>query len=115
MARRIWLARYGSRVYCCSGRPNTCNNLRLLQAAESGFHDQRLKEGTERINEILAELRDAPPEGAHLALIDTNEGLLLVWATGIDRPDDLTDYTWHQSPQEEIRSVLGIDEAVASA
>ena len=33
--RRIWLYGAGNRMFCCAGRPNTCNNLSLLQAEAS--------------------------------------------------------------------------------
>jgi hypothetical protein len=114
MARRIWL--WGSsRVYCCSGRPNTCNNVSLLQAEASEFRGGELAEATEQINQILDGLRGQEPEGKHLALIDTSLGLLLVWAEAIERPDDISQYVRAESPEDEIREALRISGVPAAA
>ena len=109
MAKRIWLASYGTHVYCCSGRPHSCHNLRLLEAEENDdFHPPELVRATDQINEILTELRPQAPPDRHLALVDTNVGLLLIWAEGIERPDDISPYVTAQSPQEEINAALGL-------
>jgi hypothetical protein len=109
MAKRIWLASYGKHVYCCSGRPHSCHNLRLLEAdANDDSHPPELVRATDQINEILTELRPQAPAEHHLALIDANVGLLLVWAEKIERPDDLSPYVTAESPQEEINAALGL-------
>ena len=111
MAKRIWLCETKKKVYCCKGRPNTCNNLQLLQAEESFFHDETLIGATSRINAILAEVREYAPTDQHLALIDTTtKGVLLVWAEAIERPDDLGPYVTPFSPEDEIERALGIEE-----
>lgn len=104
--KRIWLARYGNQVFCCAGRPNTCNNLRLLKAEESEFHDEAVIEATSRINAILAELKPRAPENHHLALLDTSLGLCLVWAKRIERPDDLSGFVRATSTEREITRAL---------
>jgi hypothetical protein len=109
MARHIWLATYGKQVYCVRGRPNTCNNLRILEADENrNFHPPELVRATDQINAILTELRPQAPPDRHLALIDTNVGLLLIWAEAMERPDDISGYVTAQSPQEEITATLGL-------
>jgi hypothetical protein len=113
MAKRIWLCQRKKKVYCCSGRPNTCNNLKLLQAEDSYFHDEALIEATDRINAILAEVRDSAPPGEHLAMIDTTKGLLLAWAEAIEPPDDLSPYVTADSPEEDIEDALGLEDEPA--
>jgi len=113
MARRIWLCERKKKVYCCRGRPNTCNNLRLLQAEDSPFHDEVLIGATDRINAILDEVRDAAPEGLHLAAIDTTTGLLLVWVEAIEPPDDLSPYVTADSPEDVIEDALGLEDEAA--
>jgi hypothetical protein len=109
MARHIWLATYGKQLYCVRGRPNTCHNLRILEADVNGtFHPPELARATDQINAILTELRPQAPTDQHLALIDTNVGLLLVWAEATERPDDISGYVSAQSPQEEIDATLGL-------
>jgi hypothetical protein len=109
MARHIWLTTYGKHVYCVRGRPNTCNNLRILDAEENAdFHPPALVEATGEINAILRRLREDAPPDRRLALIDTNVGLLLVWVEATERPDDISRYVTAQSPQEEIDAALGL-------
>jgi hypothetical protein len=116
MARRIWLASYRGRVYCTAGRPNTCNNLRLLQAdPEMDFNTPALARATDQINEILAELRSDAPEGHHLAAIDTYQGLLLAYAEAIPRPDDISEYVRAESPEEVVRATLGLRDGEATS
>jgi len=87
----------------------------LLEAECSEFHDKRLQEATERINEILDGLREAPPNDTHLVLTDTSVGLLLAWAESIDRPDDLAPFVTADSEEDDIREALGLPpEATAS-
>jgi hypothetical protein len=113
--RRIWLATHQGRVYCCSGRPNTCNNLSLLSAEESQFHDDKLSRATAEVNDLFARLHAEAPAGTHLALIDTTFGLLLAWVEGIDRPDDISEFVRAESPEEEIRQALGLEDDVSAA
>ena len=113
--RRIWL--YGARnhMFCCAGRPNTCNNLSLLQATASEFHDSRLQDATDEVNRIFAGLQSDASEGRHLALLDTSLGLLLAWAEAIERPSDISDYVTAWSDEREIREALGIPATEAAA
>jgi hypothetical protein len=106
--RRIWLGGGD----CCRGRPDTCQNARLLPAHESDFHDERLIEATRRINEIFKQLGEPPP-GRHLAFADTGFGFVLIWARGIDRPDDISEFVRYESPDEEIRQALGLHDESA--
>ena len=117
MAKKIWIdgKRQKKNMICCVGRPNTCNNISFLHAEESEFHDATLEEATDEFNRTFARLHDLAPPGRHLALIDTRVGLLLVWAEAAERPPDLSEYTWYESPEEEIRSALGLAPAEAAA
>src|SRR5687767_8882921 len=89
MGRRIWLGKSGRHILCVSGRPNTCNNFTLLVAEQSDFYTEPLQGATEEINAILARVREQAPDGLHLALIDTRDGLLFVWAEAAERPGDI--------------------------
>ena len=119
MAKRMWLVKdkRPKALWCCSGPPYNCENLRLLQAEESHLHDRALIRATDRINAILDEVRQQAPDGHHLALIDTTMGLLLVWAEAMERPDDLRPYVSSESPPEQIRRALGlqVDELQAAS
>jgi hypothetical protein len=113
--RRIWLYGAGRHMFCCAGRPNTCNNLSLLQAEASEFHDSRLQEATDQVNRIFAGLQSQAPEGHHLALLDTSLGLLLAWAEESERPDDLTPYVSADSAEGAIRDALGLGGEASAA
>jgi hypothetical protein len=89
---RIWFAGGRTHPKCCDGAPDSdvCHDLRLLEAEESDFHDRRLIDATEAINEIFMRLDERPPPDRHLALLNTGLGLLLVWAEAVPRPDDIS-------------------------
>jgi hypothetical protein len=109
--RRIWLAEHHHQVFCCRGRPNTCNNLSLLDAEKSPFHDDALIQATGEINEIFTRLREQAPVDHHLALIDTGLGLLLVWAQATDRPDNVRAFVRYESPEDEKAQALGLKDS----
>jgi hypothetical protein len=107
---RIWIAGNKKHPQCCDGHPDSdvCHDLSLLEAEESDFHDRALIEATDRINEIFNRLDERPPEGRHLALLNTGLGLLLVWAEGISRPKEISDFVTYRSPEPQIREALGL-------
>jgi hypothetical protein len=107
---RIWFAGGRTHPKCCDGAPDSdvCHDLRLLEAEESDFHDRRLIDATEAINEIFMRLDERPPPDRHLALLNTGLGLLLVWAEAVPRPDDISQFVTYRSPAEEIREALGL-------
>ena len=114
MAKRIWLARSGQNILCCSGRPNTCNNLSFLRSRDQNIHDEALRQATDEINRIFDDLRGQAPDDTHLALLDTGLGLLLVWAEGSERPPDLAPFVRYESPEEVKRETLGLVEPAAA-
>jgi len=112
---RIWLCGTARHMLCCAGRPNTCNNLSLLEAEPSEFHDSRLREATAQVNRIFAGLQADAPQGQHLALIDTSLGLLLVWAEAtVTPPPDDAPYVSADSEEDAIRGTLGLDSGGAA-
>jgi hypothetical protein len=111
MARnRLWYAGGKKHPKCCDGHPDSdvCHDLSFLEANRSNFHDRRLIDATEEINKIFMRLEERPPDGRHLALLNTGLGLLLVWAEAVTRPDDISDCVTYRSPAEEIRDALGL-------
>jgi hypothetical protein len=63
---------------CVSGDPSTCNEVNILEAEESDFHDCNLIDATAAIKEILAKI-PADPNGRSLSFLHTNMGQLLAW------------------------------------
>jgi len=62
----------------CETGSSTCSVAKLLEAEPSGFHDARLIEATNQINQILEGI-PADSRGRTLSLLHTNSGSLLAW------------------------------------
>ena len=62
----------------CESGSSTCSPAKLLQAEPSGFHDAKLIEATNQINQILESI-PADSRGRTLSLLHTNDGSLLAW------------------------------------
>lgn len=63
-------------IGCTDGA--SCYTASLLEAEETKFHDIRLVEATNKINEILNSLRE-PASAKKLSLLKTSQGFLLAW------------------------------------
>jgi hypothetical protein len=114
---RLWFAGKKNHPKCCDGTPDSdvCHDLSFLEADRSDFHDRSLIDATQDINKIFMRLEERPPRDRHLALLNTSLGLLLVWAEGVSRPDDISEFVTYRSPAEEIRDALGLkDESAAN-
>ena len=77
---------YHEILSCSVQNGSNCSPGRLVEAGLSKFHDSRLIEATERINDILDSI---PPDesGRSLALLNTKRGILLAWVYHENRPE----------------------------
>ncbi|MEO6588189.1 MAG: hypothetical protein ABIP06_02575 [Pyrinomonadaceae bacterium] len=73
----VWVRSLGP-LSCVSGDASTCNEVNILEAEESDFHDCNLIDATAAIKEILAKI-PADPNGRSLSFLHTNMGTLLAW------------------------------------
>ena len=62
----------------CEAGSGGCSPATILEAEESGFHDQQLVEATRKIRRILAKI-PADPAGRKLSFCHTKMGTLLAW------------------------------------
>lgn len=60
------------------GNGQSCMTVALLEADESGFHDQHMIDATTAIRQILANIPE-DPNGRKISFIHTNMGTLLAW------------------------------------
>lgn len=74
---------------CVSGDSNSCNEVNILEAEESDFHDCNLIDATAAIKEILAKI-PADPNGRSLSFLHTNMGQLLAWVEHGSEPGEDT-------------------------
>ena len=63
--------------YCAAG--DGCWAARFVTAKISPFHDQQLRDVTLAIKSMLA-LLEPPTANHHLALANTKQGVILIWA-----------------------------------
>jgi len=118
--KRIWVGGPARHPICCAGPPDhdVCHNLSFLEAKESEFHDRALIDATREINAIFTRLGELPPDTrpprTHLALLNTGVGLLLVWAEDGPRPRDIARLVTYDSPEDDIREALGLEEEPAA-
>ena len=62
----------------CEAGSGGCSPATIVEAEESGFHDQQLVEATRKIRRILAKI-PADPAGRKLSFCHTRMGTLLAW------------------------------------
>ncbi|MBV9022091.1 MAG: hypothetical protein JO125_08725 [Chloroflexi bacterium] len=72
-----------NQICCMESTQGDCSNATLLKAQISSFHDEQLAEVTNRINQILDEMKKHNQDPKReLALISVGDrGVLLAWVT----------------------------------
>lgn len=96
-------AESGGDLGCTSG--GSCFEAMMLEASESKFHDARLVEATQKINDILASI-PKDPQGRQLSFLHTNLGTMLAWVRhDMDVPDSAIKA---DSPNDLIIESLGL-------
>src|SRR4051812_10235441 len=102
---RMWVFTQG-KLKCCAGPPDTCHRAEFVEVDDSAFFTEELRAATRRINATLDKISGAAPEGTHLAIIETPDGLLLAWAEFDD--ELLADAVTSNSDPDKIVATLGL-------
>ena len=112
---------YRGEVWCVGARDHHCHNWSLFLADDSAFHNARLRDASNRINEILSDLRREAPNGRSLVLLSTSlederggHGLLLAYAQTRDDPPPGEKYVTYDSEEDDIRRALQIRMSAAA-
>ena len=89
----------------CDGGNGSCWQAYFIDAADSVFHPQQLKDATRRIKEILDPLVSGP-DGRTLSFLHTPFGTLLAWVKHGEPCSD--DAVTSDNTPEEIAKALGL-------
>jgi hypothetical protein len=115
-----WRAGPGG-IYCIwdDNAPHYCNDFSFFIAKDSDFHPPELQEASEKINDILRKLPNAP-DGRHLVLLGTSlqdadegHGLLLAYAKPVEKAPPAAN-VGYDSDEEDIREAFGLPTRTAA-
>jgi hypothetical protein len=113
-SKRAWkAAEDGDDVWCIDDPNHHCHNFSLFIATDRAFQPPKLREASNRINEMLRDLREDAPPDRSLVLLATSlqddqggHGLLLAYAQ--IRAAAPSKGVTYDNEEGEIRDALGL-------
>jgi hypothetical protein len=99
---------FGGYLGCRPGSVHNCFIAHFLQADDSPFFNQDLRDATEIMNRLCSTLRRKAPDDRELRIINTGVGLMLVYAKIVAEPD--TSQVNYDSSADDIVADLKIQD-----